>query len=273
MGWYDYTLYHCFRRCNTRSVIIPIVVYIIILLGQQCLPLIKGKGFWYADRMSMCVWLITDVNQDLESFIFKLLHFVFMFLEFVIPVFPVVISCAISIHVLQKRKVNGPINAVRNHKSHATVTIIYLTVAYVVFNLPVILYITLETVYLWLNLDGDINELIGFSTSVYSFISAFINNQMVTLNASVNVLIYFCRNRDLREFWMHVLQCRLQQLNKRNGSVYMPPANRSFARHSVRSVRYSRCEQSRSPEGGIPNGNGHANLGDGRVETIQITIE
>ena len=96
---------------------------------------------------------------------------------------------------------------------------------------------------------------------------------MVTLNASVNVLIYFCRNRDLREFWMHVLQCQLQQLNKRNGSVYMPPVNRSFARHSVRSVRYSRCEQSRSPEGMIPNGNGHANLGGGRAETIQITIE
>ena len=156
---------------------------------------------------------------DLYSYQFRLLHFVFVTLEYVVPSIPIISSAVISVAILQKRRDKSLDNATeRSSKSsgprrkdlkvEATKTILYLTLAYILFNLPLVMFCVLESVTLWSNMQFQINHFID--PQVISFIYTLMGVHMVALNSVTNVLIYFFRKKGLRAFWYSVLTGSLE---------------------------------------------------------------
>ena len=208
-----YSMVYPFKKVKKFMVLVPSFIYLGLLLGQQLVPILAGKSFWYARRLSHCTWLLTDVVEDLFSYRFRLLHFIFVTLEYVVPAIPIISSAVISIVILQKRRdktLTGtqkgslePGVRRKDLKVEATKTILYLTLAYILYNLPLVIFCILESVTLWTNLRFQINNFI--SHRVINFIYTLMGVHMVALNSVTNVLIYFFRKKGLRSFWYSVL--------------------------------------------------------------------
>ena len=204
------SLVYPFYKIKRKSILIPIGIYMVIVLGQQMLPIIAGKSFWYARRLSMCTWLLTDV-VNLNSTEFKVLHFTFVTLEYVVPAFPILISCVITICLLnQRRKFSTATGS--QLKSEATKTIIYLSLAYIFFNAPLIIVCILESITVLSDFRFQIQQF-GLPVPVVNFIYTLIGNHAVALNSTTNVVIYFCRKEGLRKFCWKVLTCSWEELH------------------------------------------------------------
>ena len=208
-------LFRPFSKIKLWTIYLPVLTYLTILIGQQTLPILAGKSFWYARRLSMCVWLLTDVFS-IDSLQFKLVHFCFITLEYVMPAFPIVACCVAIIWILNRqRKFSSP-DVVRE-KITATKMTIYLTTAYIFFNTPQIIVSILESITVLsdfrLNMMGD---LFGMSVRAQEFTYALIGCHSVALNSTTNVIIYFFRSRGLREFYWAVLTCNWRSLKPDN---------------------------------------------------------
>ena len=203
------SLVYPFYKIQRKTILIPVILYLILVLGQQVLPIVAGKSFWYARRLSMCTWLLTDVVA-LNTTEFKVLHFTFITLEYVIPAFPIIISCIITICLLnRRRKFSTSAGAIL--KSEATKTIIYLTLAYIFFNAPLIIVCILESITVLSDFKFKIQQF-GLPVPVLNFIYTLIGNHAVALNSTTNVMIYFCRKQGLRTFSWKVLTCNWEEL-------------------------------------------------------------
>eukprot|EP00116_Pleurobrachia_bachei_P008616 sb/3468878/ len=225
-------------------VLIPSFLYLSLLLGQQLLPILAGNSFWYARRLSHCTWLLTDVVGDLYSYQFRLLHFIFVTLEYVVPAIPIISSAVISVAILQKRRDKSLNNASdrstnkgcrrKDLKVEATKTILYLTFAYILFNLPLVIFCVLESITLWSNMKFQINNFID--PQVISFIYTLMGVHMVALNSVTNVLIYFFRKKGLRAFWYSVLTGTLEG-TQNTGDWRMSTARRFYSpRYTKRNI-------------------------------------
>ena len=210
------SLVYPFYKIKWRAVLIPSCLYLLLVLGQQMLPIFIGRGFWYARRLSMCTWLLTDVFEP-NTTEFKLLHFSFITLEYVVPAFPIIISCIITIFLLgHRRKFSTSAGSLL--KTEATKTIIYLTIAYIVFNIPLIIVCILESITVLSDFKFQIQQF-GLPVPVLNFIYTLIGNHAVALNSTTNVVIYFCRKEGLRKFCWKVLTCNWDELVTEGANV------------------------------------------------------
>lgn len=207
------SLVYPFYKIKMKTILLPIIVYLILVASQQMIPMVAGKSFWYARRLSMCTWLLTDV-VDGKSTMFKILHFIFITVEYVIPAFPIIISCIITICLLNRRhKYSTAAGALL--KIEATKTIIYLTLAYIAFNTPLIIICILESI--WVLSDYRITTFDLIPPTILDFIYTLIGNHAVALNSTTNVLIYFCRKEGLRKFCWKLIRCDWETLNSEEG--------------------------------------------------------
>lgn len=213
------SLYYPFRKISFNSIYIPVALYTMLVLGQQLLPVFAGKSFWYARRLSLCTWLLTDVVELIApdgsvTTMFKVLHFFFVTLENVLPAFPIVTSCIISIIILKKSKArqNPHHQQQKDIKCFASTTIIYLTIAYILFNVPFISMLIMESIMVMSNFKFHISSL-KIPETTLNFIYTLIGVHMVALNSTTNVIIYFSRKKGLRKFWRSVLFCKINDLN------------------------------------------------------------
>lgn len=203
------SLVYPFYKIKRKTIMIPVCCYLLLVLGQQILPMVAGKSFWYAHRLSMCTWLLTDVVPT-NTTEFKVLHFTFITLEYVVPAFPIIISCIITVWLLsQRRKFSTPAGFLL--KSEATKTIIYLTLAYIFFNAPLIIVCILESITVLSDFRFQIQHF-NLPVSVLDFIYTLIGNHAVALNSTTNVVIYFCRKEGLRKFCWKVLRLDWKEL-------------------------------------------------------------
>ena len=206
-------LFRPFSKIKMWTIFLPVLIYSTILLGQQALPLLAGKSFWYARRLSMCVWLLTDVF-DLHSLEFKIVHFCFITLQYVLPAFPIVACCLGIVWVLNRqRKFSSP--DVIREKVTATKMTIYLTTAYIFFNTPQIIVSVLESITVLSDFQFVMEDF-GMSVRALEFTYALIGCHSVALNSTTNVIIYFCRSRGLREFYRAIFTCNWKSLKSEN---------------------------------------------------------
>jgi hypothetical protein len=210
------SLVYPFYKIRRKTIMIPVCCYLMLILGQQILPMVAGKSFWYARRLSMCTWLLTDVVA-INTTEFKVLHFTFITMEYVVPAFPIVISCIITVWLLsQRKKFSTPAGFLL--KSEATKTIIYLTLAYIFFNAPLIIVCILESITVLSDFRFQIQHF-GLPVSVVNFIYTLIGNHSVALNSTTNVVIYFCRKEGLRKFCRKVLTFNWKELTTEGATI------------------------------------------------------
>lgn len=189
------SLVNPFLRIKIKTVVVPSVLYLFILVGQQFTPIIFGKKYGYNWKYSICSWYLTNVF-DFGSVELKVLTFLFDTLEFCFPCLTIAIISIVAMWVLCRH--HSPGNAQGNYdKLEATKTIMYLTVAYMVFNIP----FTFSALY-WsvVVISGNLShynlfhDIMGL---VHGFEDLLFIHSLV-LNSTINVLIYLGRKRELR---------------------------------------------------------------------------
>lgn len=172
------------RQIKTKRVMIFVSVYIGYLVLWSTVPIIFKYGYFvYTPEDTYC-WESTRSGwySNLEIFNGAVL------LAF--PIVPVIISCFISSYcVLSSLKVSTLSSAVRNMKLEATITIILITVTYIVLNLPIFIIWVLY-IYENFNVRGD-----TFS-KYYSWSVCYVI--CVSMNATLNPFIYISRMEKFR---------------------------------------------------------------------------
>jgi len=192
------SLYRPYQKMRRRTVLLPIIVYFLLMVFQAAMPFYHGRGYRYFPEHQVCSWSLGEIF-DSRSVAFNFWFFVLTVLEFVVPVVPVTACCCLLMYKLRaKHSISERMNVI---KREATITIVLLTVTYLVFNVP------LCTVVL-LNYSSKITEIHGHSTPSHTHFSfnydkdlrSFINTQTIVLNCVANTCLYFYRIGELREW-------------------------------------------------------------------------
>ena len=203
-----------FLRLSKRHILIPTIVYLVILMVLQSIPWWFNKSYFFMN--SLCAWTLWFHGKSVE---YKVLQMFLIFLPFILPLFPIVVSCFISVVKLKTDTTNstpwstevGNEHAaqVRKSKRSATITIVIITVAYIIFNVP----------YCLLMLDGVVSILsegkanviqpwFYYSTPYYREINILFTIYMFPLNSTINPIIYILRMKNLRRYIWNILNCR-----------------------------------------------------------------
>ena len=187
-------------RISRRKLLISIVVTTLLQLFTQSIMLwFNGRGKY--DKHYVDCSLI-DIEQEYYYY-----HVIPMQLWYWLPFLPVTISCFISLYVLQRSK-RLPIIAMsraslRTESKHrksmlvktkddATLTIILLTVLYIVFNVPLCI-----SNILWTIQDTLKKNFFKFDEPKYYF-NNYVYSLCAPLNALANPIVYFLRMKRLR---------------------------------------------------------------------------
>ena len=148
---------------------------------------------------------------------YKALYFVLVVLEFILPVFPIIGSCVVSAYTLlmaadnkrgvsydrknERYGVDKYASSRNNVKREATITIILLTVVYLIFNVPVVTYLSINLVYVYSDFQFSESHT-KILRNVY--MQNILGTHSVVINCVVNALLYFYR--------LHALRIYLKQI-------------------------------------------------------------
>lgn len=181
--------------------------YLLLLTLQSFIPFFYGKGYYFNRGGLMCVWELSAIfpAQSLE---FKTLFFITIALQLILPAIPIIASCFVTVLNLQKQTIEHSANHIANStsKRRATKTVMILTAAYAIFNIPLCVILSQHAIYLFCNACFEPFE------GLY-FIEHFFSTHVFAINAIANASIYFSRIKDMKLF---VIKCglRLFYLNR-----------------------------------------------------------
>ena len=187
-----------FRR---RYVVTSISLYLTILFIQSTIPFWYGMQYSYSSYLTSCTWYIDDIFEY-NSIQYKLLAFILIVLEFILPTVPIIGSCIVSVYTLIRSKDAVGQHELGKNKRDATITIILLTIVYIVFNIPMCIVHGLESVALFTSYSVNWSS----AGPAFKHIYIFLNTHSVALNSLVNTLLYFCRIRTLREHSLNIIR-------------------------------------------------------------------
>ena len=208
-----------FVKLSKRHILIPGTGYLVIQILQQSMPWWYGQSYNYNSYFGICMW---SLWFDRESIEFKVMLVLMIILPFILPLFPIVISCLISILKLKKNGANCDSGSTKVGNKHAaqakeakraaTITIVLLTITYIVFNVP---YCLLMIDQLVPNLtDGKTESILAGLAAYPHYIEIynFIVFYSIPLNSTINPIIYITRMKNLRHFILNVVSCKKGRL-------------------------------------------------------------
>ena len=193
---------------NTRALIISLGVYIILLIAAKvAFYTAKITQIDFTKRDTLCILIYVENNEN----IYPVYTFFNIFL-LAVPIIPICISCILSIarmskvkRALQnsKRVIKSKERAeVRKRNRRATVTVIIMTVTYIICNVPVFMNYVLYGVwsaYSWSSNAPEYEELYN-NTFMYYYSWNVCLVLLVLINAVLNPVIYFSRMREFKQF-------------------------------------------------------------------------
>ena len=189
------TLYRPYSKISLLSVVVPIVCYVLLMVVQAVIPYFHQARYTYFPVFKLCAWKLSALFSP-GAAPFRVWYFVFNILEFVVPVFPVIGSCFFMVFKLRTKETSN--RMMSTIKRDATITIILLTITYLVWNLPLCVITSLN----YISLVSS-NRL---SFSYPTRLRIFINTQTILLNSVCNTCLYFYRIVDLRQWSLGVVR-------------------------------------------------------------------
>lgn len=235
-------------------IIRPFICYTVFLHVQQTLP------YWFKEKdgvhivryfhlNGICTWTFGEIFEMFSNH-HKICDFFFIQLEFLLPVIPIVLSSVISIIKLHDKKNRdvGRNSSNRNYnRKHATVTIIILTITFVLLNTPFLIYQLFQSIMVLSNGRLTIQWNKSLSMSVNKTMALVSNIHLIALNSCLNPIVYFTRIKELRR---HVLSPngwtkinRTSSINfMRKRSIRLSNRKTESSRNSQPS-RLSDCQQ------------------------------
>ena len=162
--------------------------------------------YYYSEMNTKCIWMIGDVVTSPK--IVLIAHLFLVIIPLIVPVIPIVLSCILSVYAMKKsidvslemsvRNINGN---VINEKKKVTLTVIVVTVVYIIFNVPPVVTVILYSVgYLYPK------ALHLFTFDSYFYFNNFQEIFCVGLNSSMNPIIYMIFMPSFRKFFFRFLK-------------------------------------------------------------------
>ena len=216
------SIYLPHKRMSLWSVAVPIVTYVFLMLLQAATPFFRGTKYEYFPRFKVCSWDLGKVFVK-GSPPFNVLYFLLNIVEFVFPLIPVTSCCCFIILKLRFKRISSSSSSSTagstrrsTVKREATITIVLLTITYLVWNVPL-------CIVLILNYITQVSELQSHdSPGHYHFqyhvqLRTFMNSQTIVLNCVCNTCLYFYRITGLRRWtrdlmthiFCRVFRCRV----------------------------------------------------------------
>ena len=208
-----------------------VYLFLNVLLASLPLAF-SPSSYYYSAMLGQCSWGLNELSfvRSVNSTLWYSITYTTIILPWLVPAVVVLVSCLASVlvlvrsHLLQSRMRREPIirritanlsrqaifklqttstpninRANRNHESprdkqttHATVTIIIMTVVYIIFNVPCWI------VYCYL-LSTGFNPITWVDMDVVAIILILVSRVSVALNSAVNPIVYMYRMKTLRK--------------------------------------------------------------------------
>ena len=192
-----FTLHFPLRRLSRFNSLLFIASYFVCLVVIQSVIFVRGNySFYYDARCSYCYGVTDDKIYEITDAVFKTL-------ELAVPI-PLIIISSISssIKVMKSTTTNTHVKTTPRSSSsavkrHATVTIILITVIYVILNIPMFLLYLCWSI---TKIQGDGGDCVTRRHAVFMKFYAWSITRVVsyTLNATLNPFVYLTRIKKYR---------------------------------------------------------------------------
>ena len=193
------TLFQPTRQLNKRLALKFIVCYPMVIAFGNIIPLFMTHTghhhphgtFMYNKHSGYC-FVFTR-----ESEIYWTVKSTISWILLVMPIFPILASCVLTIVKLAKsRKASIRVNAKGAAQSNATITVVIFTAAYIIYNVPVFLnyFLFALTIYAHKKYTNVYN-----TTLLYWYSWSFTYVVCTALNSTTNPIIYYYRMKKFRK--------------------------------------------------------------------------
>lgn len=163
-----------------------------------------GIEYYFVPENTKCTWQIIDVTRS-DSLAF-FMYLVLVIIPLIVPVIPIVVSCILSVYAMIKSiDISTEMSAsnlnrqIINEKKKVTLTVIVVTLVYIIFNVPPVI-----TVILYIIEDFNKNKMGLFKFDRYFYYNNFQEIFCVGLNSSVNPMIYLIFMPSFRKFFKQI---------------------------------------------------------------------
>ena len=233
-----------FVHITGRQISVPIIIYAVFLFIQQSVPWWYGVEYFFYPGLG-CGWMIESIPGIASRYSdeAKIMQMIFVLLEFVTPIIPISVSCVISIMKLKtsaipccgsnKEEDTGPgkgrngsarskliLESTRIRRS-ATITIIILTAIYIIFNLPLNIFMFCDIIDLFdPQQKGSVLLRQGLPRNTILTIIYTVVGYSIVFNSTINPVVYIIRIKKVRRFVINILLCRHSDTSMAN-SMFM----------------------------------------------------
>ena len=164
-----------------------------LLVLQATVPYWRAQRYVYYAEYVQCFSLLGELFPY-NSFGFITFYVIFIQVEFIAPLFPILASCALSATVIRSMKLQTNERSFATRRRAATLTIVLFALLYAIFNIPAVAYEILGAVDMYSS--GRFNF---FAWDVgHRYFRNMICVVSVALNAACNPALYFWRMRAMR---------------------------------------------------------------------------
>ena len=190
------TLVQPLFHIRQRIVVGITVFYCVGQVIQASIPFWYNVKYTYKSELVQCSWYVNAVFES-GSVSNWVVSIILVNVEIIAPIFPITIGCITTIIVLQSSGRHLTQSGSQNKlKNSATITIILVTLNYIIFNLPLAVFLTMALV----------DELSGWRFNFFGFewpdllFSNLVVDMAVVLNSFMNPVLYFLRLKGMRGF-------------------------------------------------------------------------
>ena len=206
------------KKIRRRKIVVPVLVYFLLMLVQNSITFWLGESYVYWKTGNFCVWSSDVFYQLTESRVFtEFLRHLLGTSQFAFPSLVVIICCSVSVARL-KASLNLP-QGVPQGRRRATVTMLYITAAFLTFNIPFVASAVIFT----FDMAERKSVLLQYMTSAQSELLWKLMFHTHYFNSMANAIIYFIRVEGLREFVSGVpgkiLNCDFRAVIRRSLSI------------------------------------------------------
>ena len=198
------TLWNPFRPAKKQAILISIVGYLLILILQSCLPYMYSIIYKYDDFLNLCSWRFDDPKFDFNHTVLTILNILLVYIEFCAPALPILISVALTVWCLLNGRAHSGGGVIDNEKRDATITVIILTVIYILCNLFLWVYYTADLFYYFGR--WDYAKALDLRDFHLKLVSNVYFHHSVALNSLFNAIVYFVRRKKLQKFVCHLFR-------------------------------------------------------------------
>ena len=149
----------------------------------------------------LCLWKSFPEDVNPTSILYVIIYVCFIQLPLLLPFFPVLFSCLVSVYQLRKESPYSKDGVTQLRKRYASQTIVLVTIIYIVLNFPVCIFILLEVIQVVMFQFGYRHDyILGSNMNIQIYLRLLLAVYCVGINAAINPIVYIYRFKGFKKY-------------------------------------------------------------------------